>query len=164
MPDFSTILVTGGCGFIGSNFIRYLFTDQSGFTGKVINLDKLTYAGNPLNLTDIDKEYGERYQFIRGDICDPELVDTVFTEHDIDTVVHFAAESHVDRSIYGPKEFINTNILTLPKRFPRIPTVPIRLPRRRRTISSFLTITPTGCRSPFQTARTTTGRISFRKN
>lgn len=111
MPDLSTILVTGGCGFIGSNFIRYLFTDQSGFTGRVINLDKLTYAGNPLNLTDIDEQYGGRYQFVRGDICDPELVDRLFTEHDIDTVVHFAAESHVDRSIYGPKEFINTNIL-----------------------------------------------------
>ncbi len=104
------ILVTGGCGFIGSNFIRYMF-EQKEFKGKVINVDKLTYAGNPLNLSEISSKYGdERYFFYKTDICDDIAIESIWDNHDIDTVVHFAAESHVDRSIHGPKEFIKTNI------------------------------------------------------
>lgn len=107
----STILVTGGAGFIGSNFIHYLFK-QADFTGTVINVDKLTYAGNPENLADIEKEHGgTRYFFEKADICDHEKIAAIFAKYAIDMVVNFAAESHVDRSIFGPKEFIQTNII-----------------------------------------------------
>lgn len=100
------VLVTGGCGFIGSNFVRHLLRNYS--ETHVVNLDKLTYAGNPQNLTDVaDKKM---YTFVRGDICDCTLLEHIFTQYEIDTVVHFAAESHVDRSISGPAEFIRTNI------------------------------------------------------
>jgi dTDP-glucose 4,6-dehydratase len=101
------LLVTGGCGFIGSNFIQLAlntFTDI-----RIINLDKLTYAGNPLNLAEHDTD--PRYHFIKGDICDQKLVEKIFLEENVDTVAHFAAESHVDRSILGPAEFIHTNII-----------------------------------------------------
>lgn len=104
-----TILVTGGCGFIGSNFIRYLLT-QSGFDGCVVNLDKLTYAGNPENLADIEERFAGRYRFVKGDICDAELVRETLRQQRIDTICHFAAESHVDRSIVGPGAFIATNV------------------------------------------------------
>jgi dTDP-glucose 4,6-dehydratase len=103
------ILVTGGCGFIGSNFIRYLL-DQADFTGRVINLDKLTYAANPESLADVAARHSERYRFIRGDICDREAVRDVFQRFEIDAVCHFAAESHVDRSIAAPDAFIKTNV------------------------------------------------------
>jgi dTDP-glucose 4,6-dehydratase len=101
------ILVTGGCGFIGSNFIRLALGKLSDC--RIVNLDKLTYAGNPKNLLDI--EHDARYHFIKGDICDAALVDTIFAEENIDTVIHFAAESHVDRSILAPREFITTNVV-----------------------------------------------------
>jgi len=104
------LLVTGGAGFIGSNFIRYVFT-KTGFTGTIINFDKLTYAGNPLSLSDIVAQYGERYIFVRGDIAESSEIDAVLSKYQVDTVVHFAAESHVDRSIHGPEEFVRTNIL-----------------------------------------------------
>ena len=108
--SLKNLLVTGGAGFIGSNLIRYIFS-CSEFSGRVINLDKLTYAGNPLNLSDLETQYGsERYVFAHGDICDAPVVDKLFTEYQIDTVIHLAAESHVDRSILGPREFINTNV------------------------------------------------------
>ncbi len=100
------ILVTGGCGFIGSNFARLVLRQIPAC--RLVNLDKLTYAGNPLNLAEFEKD--PRYRFVCGDICDAELVARLFTEEGIDTVVHFAAESHVDRSISGPAEFIRTNI------------------------------------------------------
>ena len=110
MRDFKNILVTGGAGFIGSNFIRYILNNTE-YTGRVINYDKLTYAGNLENLIDIEKNYSNnRYVFIKGDICDDKKTNEVFKMYDIDCVVNFAAESHVDRSIYGPKEFIKTNI------------------------------------------------------
>src|SRR5210317_259873 len=101
------ILVTGGCGFIGSNFIRLAIEKLP--EARVINLDKLTYAGNPANLQDVEND--SRYRFVQGDICDQELLEKLFTDEKIDTVVHFAAESHVDRSIEGPAEFIQTNIM-----------------------------------------------------
>ncbi len=109
-PRLANILVTGGAGFIGSNFIRYVF-DKANFKGKLVNYDKLTYAGNPANILDIEKKFGgTNYFFERGDIRDFENVTAVFTKHHIDIVVHFAAESHVDRSIFGPKDFVETNI------------------------------------------------------
>jgi dTDP-glucose 4,6-dehydratase len=104
-----SILVTGGCGFIGSNFIRYLLT-ESGYDGRVVNLDKLTYAGNPENLAGLDQGFEGRYLFIKGDICDPAVVRDVFQRQRIDAVCHFAAESHVDRSIVAPGAFIETNV------------------------------------------------------
>ena len=103
------ILVTGGSGFIGSNFIRYLLT-EGGFAGRVVNFDKLTYAGNPENLADVEREYKGRYEFVHADICDREVVRQVFRRFEIDTVCHFAAESHVDRSIVNPDAFIKTNV------------------------------------------------------
>ena len=105
------ILITGGYGFIGSNLIRYLFS-LSDFKGKIINLDKLTYAGNPLNIKDIeDQEYEKRYFFEKGDICDLKNNVRIIYKYNIDTVIHLAAESHVDRSIQGPDDFIQTNIV-----------------------------------------------------
>ncbi len=107
----SNILVTGGAGFIGSNFIRHVFARPE-FRGTVVNLDKLTYAGNPASLADVDASHGgKRYSFIQADICDFKRVQQVFESHRIHRVVHFAAESHVDRSIFGPKEFVETNIV-----------------------------------------------------
>jgi len=107
--NFNNILVTGGAGFIGSNFIRTVFT-KTNFTGRIINLDKLTYAGNAASLDDIASQFPERYIFKQGDICDPNLVAPLFVNYKIDAVCHLAAESHVDRSIEGPEAFIKTNI------------------------------------------------------
>jgi dTDP-glucose 4,6-dehydratase len=107
---FSNLLVTGGCGFIGSNFIRNLLNDAT-FSGRIINVDKLTYAGNPENLEGISEEFGSRYVFQKVDICDAAKLEKVFGQHDIDAVCHFAAESHVDRSIKDPGSFIQTNIV-----------------------------------------------------
>ncbi len=101
-----TYLITGGCGFIGSNFVRFILEREPEAT--IINLDKLTYAGNIHNLDGISNS---RYHFVHGDICDSELVAKLFNDHQFDGVVHFAAESHVDRSIDGPAEFVQTNIV-----------------------------------------------------
>ena len=101
-----SILVTGGCGFIGSNFIQYTLQKYSQLN--IINLDKLTYAGRMTNLSSVPKE---RYVFIKGDICNKDLMSSLFKKYNFDSVIHFAAESHVDRSIDGPEEFVNTNIL-----------------------------------------------------
>ena len=103
------LLVTGGCGFIGTGFIRYLLM-HSDFDGRIINVDKLTYAGNPDNLADIEKSNPERYVFIKADICDPDAMSHAFKSYKIDVVCNFAAESHVDRSIVAPDAFIKTNI------------------------------------------------------
>lgn len=101
------ILVTGGAGFIGSNFVRFLQAYEKDV--QVINLDALTYAGSLLNLEDIPDL--DRHIFIRGDICDRSLVDDILHQYSIDTIVHFAAETHVDRSILGPGQFIQTNVI-----------------------------------------------------
>ena len=106
----NTVLITGGCGFIGSNFILFLFNEPS-FTGSVINLDVCTYAANPSNLADLAEEYGDRYRFRKIDLNDGPAVLELFETDPIDTVVHFAAESHVDRSISGPKLFVETNVM-----------------------------------------------------
>jgi dTDP-glucose 4,6-dehydratase len=102
------ILVTGGCGFIGSNFVRHVLRGTDHI--QVINLDLLTYAGNLANLVDVQKDFPQRYRFIKGDVSDKELVQQIFETAPIDRVVHFAAESHVDRSILGPEAFVRTNI------------------------------------------------------
>jgi len=102
-----TILVTGGMGFIGSNFIRHILTAHPAVRG-VVNLDKLTYAGNPRNLTDIAGN--PRYAFVRGDICDEKVVADVLEAHRVEAIVHFAAESHVDRSIQQADDFVRTNV------------------------------------------------------
>ncbi|MCF7815276.1 MAG: dTDP-glucose 4,6-dehydratase [Candidatus Cloacimonetes bacterium] len=107
----SKILITGGCGFIGTNFIHFLFNNPS-FQGEVINLDKLTYAGNRNNLKTIEAEFlNKRYFFEQTDICDLVQLEKIYHKYEPDIIVHFAAESHVDRSIHEPAAFINTNII-----------------------------------------------------
>ena len=101
------LLVTGGAGFIGSNFIRYILEKYPEY--RVINLDKLTYAGNLENLSGVDKD--PRYAFEKGDICDKSRVQMCIVRYEIDAIVHFAAESHVDRSILGAAEFVQTNVV-----------------------------------------------------
>ena len=103
-----TYLVTGGAGFIGSNYIHYMFK-KYGDDIRIINVDVLTYAGNLENLKDIENRVN--YKFIRADITDREAIEKIFAENDIDRVVHFAAESHVDRSIRNPEVFVKTNVL-----------------------------------------------------
>lgn len=100
------ILVTGGAGFIGSNFIKHILSRHPHY--KIVNLDKLTYAGNLDNLSDI--EDNSNYQFVKGDICDQKLVERM-VEDKINVIVNFAAETHVDRSLYDPKIFVETNVL-----------------------------------------------------
>ena len=117
MRALKNILVTGGSGFIGCNFIRFLLEKAERFSGRVVNLDALTYAGSNISLAGIEEKYGPaalglsaRYFFEHGDICDRAFAESLFLKYEIDTVVHFAAESHVDRSIYGPEAFIKTNV------------------------------------------------------
>jgi dTDP-glucose 4,6-dehydratase len=105
-----SILVTGGCGFIGANFIRFLF-EEAGYEGVVVNVDALTYAGNPVTLEDIAAAYPDRYYFVHADINNADAVQAAIEAHGVDTICHFAAESHVDRSIEGPGVFVQTNIV-----------------------------------------------------
>ncbi len=100
------ILVTGGCGFIGTNFIQYVHKNRPDW--HVFNLDALTYAGNPVNHSHLENDLG--YTFIHGNICDADLLAQLFETHGFDGVFHFAAESHVDRSIAGPEVFLHTNV------------------------------------------------------
>lgn len=104
-PD--NLLITGGAGFIGTNFVRHRLARPG--TGKVVVVDALTYAGNRANLAGLESD--ARFAFVHGDICDEALVERLMREHRIDTLVHFAAESHVDRSILGPDDFIRTNVV-----------------------------------------------------
>jgi dTDP-glucose 4,6-dehydratase len=101
------ILVTGGCGFIGSNFIIGIIKNRSDLS--IVNYDLLTYAGNPDNLKEVEND--PRYVFVKGDICDSDAVKRLFGEYEFDAVAHFAAESHVDKSISGPLQFVTTNVL-----------------------------------------------------
>jgi len=103
-----TVLVTGGAGFIGCNFVKYLLEQDEHVS--VVVLDALTYAGNPRNLDGLETQYGSRYRFSKGDICDESLLTELFSDTELNTVVHFAAESHVDRSIDGPDIFLKTNV------------------------------------------------------
>src|SRR5512146_2926581 len=101
------VLVTGGAGLIGSNFVHYLLTTEPDV--RIVNLDALTYAGSLENLRDLPG--ADRYTFVEGDICNRELVQDLLRAHRIDTIVHFAAETHVDRSIVGPEPFVQTNVM-----------------------------------------------------
>jgi dTDP-glucose 4,6-dehydratase len=107
MNTTKTILITGGAGFIGSHVIRRFATKYLNY--KILNLDLLTYAGNLENLNDVDQL--PNYTFVKGDICDSELLEQLFEQHHIDTVIHLAAESHVDRSITDPLAFVRTNVM-----------------------------------------------------
>ena len=103
-----TMLITGGAGFIGSNYVRTSLAGDSDL--RVVVIDALTYAGHLASLHSVADRYAERYTFVHGDLRDSQTVRQVFSDHAIDTVVHLAAESHVDRSIDGPLDFIDTNI------------------------------------------------------
>ncbi len=107
--NVKNILVTGGAGFIGSAFIRFVLDTLFEFKGLIVNYDLLTYAGNLENLSQVADD--PRYLFVQGDISNEALVEHLCLEHEIDTIIHFAAESHVDRSILGPQSFLETNIM-----------------------------------------------------
>ena len=121
MRKLKNILVTGGAGFIGSNFIHYLFGlssakgnlfNDADFSGNVVNVDCLTYAGTLESLKDVEEKFGgKRYFFEKVDICNRPEIERILKQYDIDTIIHFAAESHVDRSILGPETFIKTNVM-----------------------------------------------------
>lgn len=108
--NFNNLAVTGGSGFIGANFIRYLF-ERNDFEGRIVNIDALTYAGNPESLDDIAKKHSSRYFFEHADIRDRDAIAAILDKYGIDAIAHFAAESHVDRSIVKPDDFIETNII-----------------------------------------------------
>ena len=103
-----TLMVTGGAGFIGSNFVRYMLEKYADFS--IVVYDKLTYAGNLDNLKDVAQKFADRYVFVRGDICDADVVRDTIQTHDVDTIINFAAETHVDRSIMAPDAFIQTDV------------------------------------------------------
>ena len=103
------VLITGGAGFIGSSFIRYILKNNNDVV--IINLDKLTYAGDLENLADIEDKFLDNYKFIHGDICNTELVEFIFKDYEPDYIVNFAAQSHVDRSILNPNLFVETNVM-----------------------------------------------------
>jgi dTDP-glucose 4,6-dehydratase len=101
-------MVTGGAGFVGSNFVRYMLEKYPAY--RIVVYDKLTYAGNLDNLKDVAEDYGDRYAFVQGDICNAEKVRQTLEEHEVDTILNFAAATHVDRSLMEPDEFIRTDV------------------------------------------------------
>ena len=105
----ANILITGGAGFIGTNFIRHALSSKPDWS--IVNLDALTYAGNPANFEDLAPDQAQRHCLVHGDIRDASLLEKLFSENSFDGVVHFAAESHVDRSIVGPEAFLDTNVM-----------------------------------------------------
>jgi dTDP-glucose 4,6-dehydratase len=105
----ANILITGGAGFIGTNFIRHALSSKPDWS--IVNLDALTYAGNPANFEDLPPDQAQRHCLVHGDIRDASLLEKLFSENSFDGVVHFAAESHVDRSIVGPEAFLDTNVM-----------------------------------------------------
>ena len=105
----ANILITGGAGFIGTNFIRHALSSKPDWS--IVNLDALTYAGNPANFKDLPPDQAQRHRLVHGDIRDASLLEKLFSENSFDGVVHFAAESHVDRSIVGPEAFLDTNVM-----------------------------------------------------
>jgi dTDP-glucose 4,6-dehydratase len=130
------ILVTGGCGFIGSNFVRQRLLERGSPLRKLVNLDALTYAGNPANLADLAKD--PRYVFAQGDIGDTELVTRLLRDHEIDAVVNFAAESHVDRSIDSPEPFVQTNVVGTLRLLNAARLYHAKLPESRKAAFRFL--------------------------
>ena len=165
-----TYLVTGGAGFIGSNYIHYMF-DKYGDSIRIINVDKLTYAGNLENLKDIEDR--PNYTFVKADICDAEAIGKVFAENDIDRVVHFAAESHVDRSIKNPEVFVQTNVVGTAvmlnsakamKQHLLILTAHIHQVRLHQTLSLRLMWILISSRQLSQTAQTTMVHISSQRS
>ncbi|HUL54819.1 MAG TPA: dTDP-glucose 4,6-dehydratase [Opitutaceae bacterium] len=130
------LLVTGGCGFIGSNFIRQRLAEAGSPLRRLVNLDKLTYAGNPGNLADLAAD--PRYVFAQGDIGDAALVARLLAEHAIDAVINFAAESHVDRSIDSPEPFVETNVVGTLRLLNCARQHWAKLPEARRTAFRFL--------------------------
>ena len=130
------LLVTGGCGFIGSNFIRQRLAEAGSPLRRLVNLDKLTYAGNPANLADLAADL--RYVFAQGDIGDAALVARLLAEHAIDAVINFAAESHVDRSIDSPEPFVETNVVGTLRLLNCARQHWAKLPEARRTAFRFL--------------------------
>lgn len=131
--SMNTILVTGGAGFIGGCFVRQCIAEQ---TCRIVNFDKLTYAGNLDSLRSVEND--PRYCFVHGDIADPAAVAKVFEEHQPDGVVHFAAESHVDRSIDGPAEFVRTNVMGTFQMLDAARLYAAKLPEDRRAAFRFL--------------------------
>ena len=187
-----TILVTGGAGFIGSNFVQMVLQEHGDY--RVVNLDKLTYAGNLENLEGFLDH--PNHIFVKGDICNGELIGKLLKEHAIDAIVHFAAESHVDRSLEGPAVFIDTNVTGTLKlleaardyplqKFVQVstdevygslgtegkftesspigPIPPTRPARRRRIIWCGRSGIPGECLITLPAVPTITGRISFRR-
>ena len=130
------ILVTGGCGFIGSNFVRQRLTESNSPLLKLVNLDKLTYAGNPANLADLARD--PRYVFVHGDIGDAALIPRLLAEHKIDAVVNFAAESHVDRSIDSPEPFVQTNVVGTLRLLNAVRLYWTKLPEAKKSAFRFL--------------------------
>ena len=124
MRTFQNLLVTGGAGFIGSNFIRHVLS-KTDFRGRIVNFDALTYAGNPESLADVAAAFGDRYVFLHADIRDAAAVREAMERYDVDAVAHFAAESHVDRSIVAPDDFVQTNIVGTSLRMALVSSNPI---------------------------------------